>query len=65
MSGNSIPGLNHPFHEDENLPAGEEHRAPRDAGFIERVFDLVQSVLQKHEIAGPESCSKERGTLPF
>jgi hypothetical protein len=59
MNGNSISSLNHPIHEGENPAAGQRNRAPRHPGFIERVFDLVQSVLQKHEIAGHyDSCPK-------
>jgi hypothetical protein len=38
--------------------AEAENRSQRRPGFIDRVFDLVQSVLQKHQLLGQmDGCS--------
>lgn len=59
MSSESVPGLNHRGNEGEGHSAGGENRSRRRTGFIDQVFNLVQNVLQKHEIPGQfDGCSE-------
>jgi hypothetical protein len=36
-------------------------RARRPAGFIDRVFDMVQNVLRKHQISGQSDSGRDSG----